>query len=88
MALQLRVDYRRQLTMVTELSSHSRIPLFDTEPNDVIGIVMRKDILQAAAEGKNKLSFIIPLHTLALVFVYNMWVKFINNIYEYYKKYK
>ena len=43
------------MTMVTELSSHSRIPIYDTEPNDVVGIVMRKDILQAAAEGKNKL---------------------------------
>jgi len=42
------------MTMVTELSSHSRIPLFNKEPDDVIGIVMRKDILQAAAEGKNK----------------------------------
>lgn len=43
------------MSMVTELSSHSRIPLFDKEPNEVVGIVMRKDILQAAAEGKNNL---------------------------------
>lgn len=40
---------------LTELSSHSRIPIYNRGPNNVTGIVMRKDILQAAAEGKNKL---------------------------------
>lgn len=43
------------MQMVNRLSSHSRIPIFDTEPNNVTGIVMRKDILQAAAEGKDEL---------------------------------
>jgi CBS domain containing-hemolysin-like protein len=41
---------------LNELSSHSRIPIYNREPNNVTGIVMRKDILQAAAEGKNKLT--------------------------------
>ena len=54
-------------TMVTELSSHSRMPLFDTEPNDVSGIVMRKDILQAAAEGKNKLKLSVYSHPVHFV---------------------
>lgn len=49
------INVGEAMGMVTELSSHSRIPLFDKEPNDVVGIVMRKDILQAAAEGKNNL---------------------------------
>jgi len=41
---------------LTELSSHSRIPVYNREPNNVTGIVMRKDVLQAAAEGKTKLT--------------------------------
>jgi len=40
----------------SELNSHSRIPVYNREPNNVTGIVMRKDILQAAAEGKSKLT--------------------------------
>jgi CBS domain containing-hemolysin-like protein len=49
------ITIEEAMSMVTQLSSHSRIPLYDEEPNDVTGIVMRKDILQAAAEGKNEL---------------------------------
>ncbi|MFW2368076.1 MAG: hemolysin family protein [Desulforhopalus sp.] len=45
----------KAMAMVTELSSHSRIPIYNREPNNVTAIVMRKDILQAAAEGKNTL---------------------------------
>ena len=44
------------MATLTELSSHSRIPIYTREPDNVTGIVMRKDILQAAAEGKNKLT--------------------------------
>jgi len=44
------------MATLTELSSHSRIPIYNREPDNVTGIVMRKDILQAAAEGKNKLT--------------------------------
>lgn len=36
--------------MLTEVSSHSRIPVYHDEPNNISGIVMRKDLLQAAAE--------------------------------------
>lgn len=53
------------MKMIKRLSSHSRIPVYDTEPNDVTGIVMRKDILQAAAEDQMQLplsSFIQPVH--------------------------
>lgn len=53
------------MQMVNRLSSHSRIPVFDTEPNNVTGIVMRKDILQAAAENKHELplsKFLQPAH--------------------------
>ena len=41
---------------LTELSVHSRIPVYNRNPNNVTGIVMRKDILQAAAIGKSKLA--------------------------------
>jgi CBS domain containing-hemolysin-like protein len=44
------------MATLTELSSHSRIPVYNREPDNVTGIVMRKDVLQAAAEGKNKLT--------------------------------
>lgn len=44
------------MATLTELSGHSRIPIYNREPDNVTGIVMRKDVLQAAAEGKNKLT--------------------------------
>ena len=44
------------MATLTELSSHSRIPIYNREPDNVTGIVMRKDVLQAAAEGKSKLT--------------------------------
>ncbi len=44
------------MATLTELSSHSRIPIYNREPDNVTGIVMRKDILQAAAEHKDKLT--------------------------------
>jgi CBS domain containing-hemolysin-like protein len=37
---------------ITRLTSHSRVPVFNTDPDDVTGIVMRKDVLLAAAEQK------------------------------------
>ncbi len=41
---------------LNELSVHSRIPIYNRGPNNITGIAMRKDILQAAAEGKTKLT--------------------------------
>lgn len=43
------------MAVVNRLSSHSRIPVFEGEMNNVTGIVMRKDILQAMAEDKDEL---------------------------------
>ena len=42
------------MEMVSRLSSHSRIPIYDGEPDNVTGVVMRKDILQAAAEDSDQ----------------------------------
>ncbi|MBW1636771.1 MAG: HlyC/CorC family transporter [Deltaproteobacteria bacterium] len=59
------ITVEKAMTMVTRLSSHSRIPIFKEEPNNVTGMIMRKDILQAAAEGKRNLklsNYIRPVH--------------------------
>ena len=48
------ITVKKAMTTVTTLSSHSRIPIYDGESNNVTGIVMRKDILQAAAEGNTQ----------------------------------
>ncbi len=53
------------MTRVNELNSHSRVPIYKNEPDNVTGIIMRKDVLFAAAE--NKLDFALskimhPVH--------------------------
>ena len=40
---------------ITQLSSHSRVPIFDNEPDNVTGIIMRKDVLLAAAKQQTDL---------------------------------
>jgi CBS domain containing-hemolysin-like protein len=44
------------VTKLTELSVHSRIPVYNRNPDNITGFVIRKDILQAAAVGKNTLT--------------------------------
>lgn len=44
------------------LSSHSRVPLYLEDPDNVTGMVLRKDVLLAAAEQKTHL----PLHHLKI----------------------
>jgi len=56
------------LKLEAMFSRHSRIPLYHNTPNDVTGIVMRKDILLAAAEQKNSLplsQLMNPVHFVA-----------------------
>jgi CBS domain containing-hemolysin-like protein len=53
------------MKMVIRLGSHSRLPVYASEPDNVTGIVLRKDVLQAAAEGKTDLplsSLLHPVH--------------------------
>lgn len=38
------------MEQIQSLSSHSRVPVYDEEPNNVTGIIMRKDVLLAAAK--------------------------------------
>ena len=44
------------INKLAELTVHSRIPIYHRSPGNVTGIVMRKDILQAAAVGKSSLT--------------------------------
>ena len=53
------------MKMINRLNSHSRIPLYSRHLNNISGVVMRKDILQAAAEDKDGIlleSFMKPIH--------------------------
>jgi CBS domain containing-hemolysin-like protein len=38
------------MEQIPQLSSHSRVPIFNEEPDNVTGIIMRKDVLLAAAK--------------------------------------
>lgn len=55
------------MEMVTRLSNHSRLPVYDREPDNVTGIVLRKDVLQAAAEGKLNLTLSRMIHPVHFV---------------------
>lgn len=55
------------MEMVTRLGNHSRLPVFDREPDNVTGIVLRKDVLQAAAEGKLNLTLSRMIHPVHFV---------------------
>ena len=49
----------------TALAKHSRVPVFDRDPEDVVGIVHRADILTAVAEDRFDVrleSFMRPIH--------------------------
>ncbi|MEW6520706.1 MAG: hemolysin family protein [Thermodesulfobacteriota bacterium] len=44
---------------------HSRVPVYDKEPNDIVGIVLRKDVLLSVAERKERqtlASLMKPVH--------------------------
>lgn len=44
------------LELLKQFGSHSRIPVYRQEPNNVSGIVMLKDVLQLAADGNRETS--------------------------------
>lgn len=53
------------MELQSQMSSHSRIPAYDKEADNVTGIVMRRDILLAAAEDQNTItlsSLLKPVH--------------------------
>jgi CBS domain containing-hemolysin-like protein len=58
---------KEAMTLVDELSSHSRVPVYDNEPDNVSGIVMPKDVLLAAAENKLGLTLSKLMHPVHFV---------------------
>lgn len=42
------------MEMINRLTSHSRVPVYDSAPDNVTGIIMRKDVLLAAADQKHE----------------------------------
>lgn len=53
------------MELLKKLGSHSRIPVYREEPNNVSGIVMLKDVLRAAADENKDITlanFKIPAH--------------------------
>jgi CBS domain containing-hemolysin-like protein len=58
---------KEAMTLVNELSSHSRVPVYDNEPDNVTGIIMRKDVLLAAAENKLQLTLSKLMHPVHFV---------------------
>ena len=42
------------MEMINRLTSHSRVPVYDGDPDNVTGIIMRKDVLLAAANQKHQ----------------------------------
>lgn len=54
-SLEENITVAEAMLMVTRLNSHSRIPVYTEELDAITGIVMRKDILQAAAEDQDEL---------------------------------
>jgi CBS domain containing-hemolysin-like protein len=48
-------------------SFHSRAPVYDADPDDVVGIVLSKDILLQASEGKEELKLTELMHPVHFV---------------------
>lgn len=44
----------REVQQNPDMLSYSRIPVYDTQPDDIVGIVHRRDILAAVARGEDK----------------------------------
>ncbi len=52
---------------VGELNSHSRVPVYDDEPDNVTGVIMRKDVLCAAAENNMNIPLSKLMHPVHFV---------------------
>ena len=46
---------------------HSRVPVYDKDPNDIVGIVLRKDVLISASEGKGQRPLTALMHPVHFV---------------------
>jgi len=52
---------------VAEWSRHSRVPVYDMDPDDVVGIVLRKDVFNAIAQGQDHLRLTDLMHPVHFV---------------------
>ncbi len=55
-SLEESLTVQNAMQIPTESGSYSRIPIYLDEPDNITGVVMRKDILLAAAEHKEKIT--------------------------------
>ena len=46
---------------------HSRVPVYDKDPDDIVGIVLRKDVLLSSAEGKGQRPLSALMHPVHFV---------------------
>ncbi len=66
--LERNITIAEAMTLDERLSRHSRIPLYNKNLNDIVGIVLYKDILRAAAQHKDTLllaQLMLPVHFVA-----------------------
>lgn len=59
------IDVKDAMTKKNEWGRHSRIPVYDIGPDDIVGVVLARDILLCAADGddQRKLSALMqPVH--------------------------
>lgn len=52
---------------VDKWNLHSRVPIYNTDPDDVIGIVLRKDVLLCAANDDNDIKLMDLMHPVHFV---------------------
>ncbi|MBU0485747.1 MAG: hemolysin family protein [Proteobacteria bacterium] len=61
-ALSEHITVGESIKMQTEWDRHSRVPVYNEDYDDIVGIVLRKEMLLNAAEGKNDLKLSELIH--------------------------
>lgn len=55
------------LTHASKWNHHSRVPVYNREPDEITGVVLRKDVLQAAADGMESMKLSTMTHPVHFV---------------------
>jgi len=58
---------REARDLKTSWDLHSRVPVFDKDADDIVGVVLRKDVLLNAAEGHEDLKLSVLMHPVHFV---------------------
>ena len=61
------IDVAEAMTKKKEWDRHSRIPVYDKSPDDIVGIVLGKDILLCAADGEDNRKLATLIHSVHFV---------------------